>query len=248
MRDRCPPRPAGGRERTDGLRASAAGTDRREETMMRLPVRSESDAFRLLLLFVAVLGASLLVGWLLAAIAGVLVFGFAMLAGAIWDLHTSEPPSILADAERVGHRSGVHAPRLVLVVANATPRSDELLHALVRPGEPTPVLDVLAPVLQSKAHYVTTDIDEEKAKATLRLQTILAWASRQGLCASGEVGDPIDPLAGLADELRSHDVDEVLVTAHAPDRASWVEAALINGLRDQVHVPVRRLVVDRSGQ
>ena len=215
---------------------------------MRLPVRSENDAFRLLLLFTAVLAAALLAGFLVAAIAGVLVFAFAMLAAVIWDLHASEPSSVLSDAERVGHRSGVHAQRLVLVVANATPRPDELLRALLRPGEPPPVLDVLAPVLQSKAHFVTTDVDEERARATLRLRTILAWAARYGLTASGEVGDPIDPFAGLADELRSHDVDEVLVTAHEPERTNWVEAAIIDGLRDQIRVPVRRLVVDRSGR
>jgi hypothetical protein len=215
--------------------------------MIRSPVRSESDAFRLLLFLVAVLGVALLVGWLVAPIAGVLIFAFALLAGAIWDLHASEPSSVLSDAERVGHQSGARTPRLVLVVANATPRSDDLLHALVRPGEPAPVLDVVAPVLQSKTHFVTTDIDEETARAALRLHTILAWAARQGLSAFGEVGDPIDPFAGLADELRSHDVDEVLVTAHRPERRSWAEAELLNGLRDQVRVPVRRLVVNGSG-
>ena len=211
--------------------------------MMRLPVRSETDAFWLVVVLVGALGASLLIGFLVAPVAGVVAFAFAMLVGVIWDLNASEPRSELSEAERIGHRTGTHADRLVLVVANATPRPEQLHRALVRPGEPAPVLDVLAPVLQSRTHFVTTDIDHETAKATLRLRTILNWAAVAGLDASGEVGDPINPLAGLADELRSHDVDEVLVTAHTPERANWVEAAIIDGLRNEVRVPVRRLIV-----
>jgi hypothetical protein len=146
------------------------------------------------------------------------------------------------DAERTHHREGIHAPRLVLVVANAVPDANELWHELVRPDAPQPVIEVFAPVLQSRTHFVATDIDREITEAQRRLERILAWAGQHGIPAHGEVGDPISPIATLTDELRSYDVDEILVTEHPPEQASWVESALIEELRNQARVPLNELV------
>jgi hypothetical protein len=40
------------------------------------------------------------------------------------------------------------------------------------------------------------------------------------------VGDPIDPIAGVEDELRRHRPDEVIITTHAAGSVSWVESEL----------------------
>ena len=213
---------------------------------MRLPVRSERGAYWLVVACVVTLAVSLLVGYVAAPMLGVVALGTAVLVGLSRNLSAGEPKSLLRDAEQAGHRYGAHEQRLVLVVANATPTADQLVDELMRPGTPVPVLEVLAPVLQSRTHFVTTDIDRETAAAQQRLAEILAVVRARGLKASGEVGDPIDPFAGVADELRSHDVNEVLVTTHAPDSATWVESAIIDGLRDQLRVPLRELVVDQQ--
>jgi hypothetical protein len=214
------------------------------EGFVRIPVRSETDAFWFVVVSAVVIGIALLVGYLAAPVVGVAVFAVIVLLALIWDLALGEPRSGLREAEAVGHRDGVHRGRLVLVVASATPAADQLVRELIRPGTPVPVIEVLAPVLQSKTHFVTTDIDRETAAARQRLAEILASARRSGFKASGEIGDPIDPIAAVADELRSHDVDEVLVTVHERDRANWVENTIIDELRDQLRVPLRELVID----
>jgi hypothetical protein len=126
---------------------------------MRLPVRSETDAFWLVLACALVIGLSLLVGYLFGSLAGVLVFAAALLAALVLDHIAREPSRLLADAEQTGHHLSVHAQRLVLLVANAIPAADELRKELLdRPdGDRELVLEVLAPVLQSRTHFVTTD-------------------------------------------------------------------------------------------
>lgn len=213
---------------------------------MRLPVRSERAAFWLLVACVVTLAGSLLVGYLVAPILAAVALGIGVLVGLGRNLSAGEPNWLLREAERAGHHYGAHEQRLVLVVANATPTAGQLVDELTRPGAAVPVLEVLAPVLPSRTHFVTTDIDRETAAARQRLDEILAVARARGLKASGEIGDPVDPFAGVADELRGHDVNEVLVTTHARDSATWVESAIIDGLRDQLRVPVRELVVDQQ--
>jgi hypothetical protein len=64
------------------------------------------------------------------------------------------------------------------------------------------------------------------------------------MVATGEVGDPIDPLAGIADELRRYDIDEVIFTTHTPERANWLEAGILERARAELGIPVRHLVID----
>ncbi len=109
--------------------------------------------------------------------------------------------------------------------------------------QPRPTLEVHAPVLQSRTHFVTTDIDRETDQARRRLQTILLVARREGIVADGHVGDPIDPVAGVEDELRRHPADEVILTMHR-DAISWVEVELLERLPAELNKPVAQVVVE----
>jgi hypothetical protein len=99
-------------------------------------------------------------------------------------------------------------------------------------------------VLQSRTHFFTTDIDREREDARRRLATTLAWARERGLEAHGHVGDAIDPLASLADELRSFDVDRLVVTTLPTARAGWVELGMLEHLRDELDLPLTHVVID----
>jgi hypothetical protein len=101
-------------------------------------------------------------------------------------------------------------------------------------------------VLQSRTHFVTTDIDRETAQARQRLRAILNAARSEGLVAEGHVGDPIDPVAGVEDELRRHRPDEVIIATH-PASASWVESELLERLTSELDDRVVRTVVDDAG-
>jgi hypothetical protein len=215
-------------------------------SVMRLPIpQSEPDAFRLVYGLAFVVGICLLVGYLAGAIAGIALFTAIALGGFAWAAKRGERPTRLHEAELAGHRAG--AGHRILVVANEALTGDALRDEILLRRERHPVLDVLAPVLQSRTHYVTTDIDRETEDARRRLRETLAWARTHGFEATGEVGDPIDPLAGLADELRRYDVDEVIIATHRPERANWVEAALVTALRTQLNAPLTHIVIDDAG-
>lgn len=209
---------------------------------MRIPVRSESDAFSAAWGLAAAVGVSLLLGMLIDPLAGVALF---VLIAAAWLVRqsTREHPTRLRDAAMDGHRTA--SAHRILVVASEAPAGDALLDELRRGGREC-VLDVLAPVLQSKTHFVTTDIDRETEAARQRLSETLAWARDHGLMATGRVGDPIDPYASLADELLRYDVDEVIIITHPPEHANWVEQGMLQRVRAELDVPVGLVVVDRE--
>jgi hypothetical protein len=210
---------------------------------MRMPVRSEQDAFFLVFLCTAVACASVLLGYLVAPLVGVAVIALAALGALLWELTSDDPRrgSRLHDAEQAGREvAGGHR---ILLIANATPIGKAVRDAIVA-SCPHPALEVLAPVLQSRTHFLTTDIDRETEQARIRLSETLAWARSQGLRATGMIGDPIDPLAGIADELRRFDVDEVVIATHPLEQANWLEPGMLTSLRNELDVPVRHIVVE----
>lgn len=210
---------------------------------MRLPVRSERDAFRASYAAAALVGLCVLVGYLTVSLAGLLLFFAVLLALSVRWLASSDPRGRphLGEAQHAGRSHG--AGHRVLVVANEAVTGDELRDVIVRDHGTDAVIEVLAPVLESRTHFVTTDVDRETAAARRRLGETLRWAREQGFRATGEVGDPIDPLEGIADELRRYEVDEVIVATHPLDDANWIEQQMLDRLRGELDVPVEHVVV-----
>jgi hypothetical protein len=211
---------------------------------MRIPIQSEGDAFRLVVGFVALGAACLLVGYVTEPLIAI-IFACAALVGALGFALAGKPQrSSLSDAEATGSHDG--DARRVLLIANEVLTQAQLRRALFHRGQSRPMLEVHAPVLQSRTHFVTTDIDRETAQARQRLRAILSAARNEGLVAEGHVGDPIDPVAGVEDELRRHRPDEVIIATH-PVSASWVESELLERLTSELDDRVVRTVVDDAG-
>jgi hypothetical protein len=207
---------------------------------MRLPIQSEGDAFRLVVALLAIAATCLLLGYLTTPLPAIILAGLA-LAGALGGALARKPQgSSLREAAAAGRRNGM---RRVLLIANEAPTGRQLRRELFRRAQSPPMLEVHAPVLQSRTHFVTTDIDRETAQARHRLQAILSAARDEGLLAEGHVGDPIDPIAGVEDELRRHRPDEVIIARHAAS-VSWVESELLERLSAELDRPVAQLVVD----
>lgn len=159
---------------------------------MRLPIRSETEAFRLLFAAVAVIAVSVLLGVLLGPWLGVVGFVLATTLGAIAYLRADNPDqgTPLADAEFEPHPHGPRAgTQRVLVVANQTLAGDELYERILQPNAKPVEVDVLAPVLTSELHHVMSGIDKELAAARTRLDRSLEWAHEHNIPARGAVGD-----------------------------------------------------------
>jgi GABA permease len=212
---------------------------------MRIPFKTESDAFRVAVVLGVVAAAAVLVGWLTSQAYGVVLFAAGIAAGVTFELAGRETDrrSALQQAADAPHRHGASGgKRHILVVASETLAGEELRRELAAAGEAGVELDVLAPILASRSHYWASDLDHERAEARERLEASLAWAAAHGFAAKGEVGDP-DPLVAIEDELRDFGADEVIVATHSREHTSWLAKRMLGHLTRELDVPVREVVV-----
>jgi hypothetical protein len=212
---------------------------------MRVPIRSEQEAFRLAIAGVFAVGVAVLIGWLTEAVIGAAVFGAMVVIALVAYLRAANPEQrmVLREAASAPHPHGAPAgKRHVLVVANEVLEGAELRGQILRANGDGVEVDVLAPVLASHVHLAVTDVDREVGQARARLERSLEWARENGIVARGEVGDP-DPQSALEDELRDFGADEVIVVTHSRERDSWQERGELERLRRELDVPVRHVVV-----
>src|SRR6266508_2759834 len=219
---------------------------------MRIPFKTETDAFRVAVALALVAGASALVGVLASPAYGVVVFAAGVAAGVTFELAGREADRgpALREAAHAAHPHGARgATRHILVVASETLAGEELRRELRAAGAAGVELDVLAPILASRSHYLASDVDREGEEARERLAASLAWAAEQGFAAKGEVGDP-DPLLAIEDELRDFGADEVIIVTRLRERTSWLAGRMLGHLERELDVPVRQIAVaddrDRS--
>jgi GABA permease len=216
---------------------------------MRTPVRSETDAFRIAYGTALLIGVSILVGLATEPVFGAVLFTAAALAAFVWDLRTpdKERRLPLREAAEGPHEMGTTGVWRILVVANETLAGAQLQAAIMRRAKLRPELVVIAPILPSRAHLVTTDIDHEMKEAQQRLDATLTWAVQQGFNAWGEVGNT-HPVTAVEDALRRFGVDEVIISTHPPGRSNWLEQGIVERVREELDIPVTHVVVDRSAE
>jgi hypothetical protein len=208
---------------------------------VRLPVKSEADAFRLTCGVGLAIGVSVLAAVVSSPTAGIVVFAAIAVAATIRALAAGGPAAAFPAARGGGrdHR--------VLLVANDAVTAGAVWDRLADRDGRGAVVEVLAPVLQSRTHFVTTDVDRETEAARRRLRTTLRAAHAHGVRAAGRVGDPINPLEALADEVRRYDIDELVVATHRADRRNWLESGILARLGERHEVPLTHVVLDDDG-
>jgi hypothetical protein len=215
---------------------------------MRIPVKSERDAFLLAWGTAAVLGVVVALGVVAGALYGLVLFVGVVVGALLWELRTKDPdrPHPVREAAQAAPGSDLARHR-VLVVANETVAGRELREEIMRRAPRTPEVRVVCPILPSRAHYIASDIDRELEDARGRLDQTLAWAGEHGIDATGSVSADT-PLTAAADELRRFAADEVIVSTHPQARSRWLESGLVERLREELDVPVHHVVVDLERQ
>jgi hypothetical protein len=206
---------------------------------MRNPIRSERDAFRMVLLTVAYFGL-IGIGWKIERWLGVGVFVALTVAGIGWVLRRGRREAPVREAPAPSPQ-GEHR---ILVVANETVGGAELLDELRRraTGRRTLVL-VVCPALNSPVRHWVSDEDGARAAAGDRLAASLLAMRAVGLDATGEIGDG-DPLLAIEDGIRTFRPDELVVSTHPPGRSHWLERGVVEGARERFDVPITHVVVD----
>jgi hypothetical protein len=214
---------------------------------VRNPVRSEADAFHIVVASSAVIAASVVLGALVSPVAGIALFAGAVAGALIWEFVSRDPDRRrpLQEAMALGRQNTAgDAGQQVLVVANRTLASDELRSQIATRARDGAQVRLVAPILCSRVHYIASDIDSELRDARQRLDDTLAWARDEGLEVTGVVGDPNVALGAIEDELRRSGADEVLISTHPPKQSNWLETGIVTRLREELDVPVTHLVVE----
>jgi hypothetical protein len=136
------------------------------------------------------------------------------------------------------------APARVLVVANRTAGSDELLAALRERAARGPASFLL--VVPATPHGVAwEERDSGAGEAERHLARALDRFREAGLEAQGWVGDP-DPVTAVEDALEAHDVDEVVVSTLPRGVSRWLGLDLPSRVRRASGRPVTHVTAPES--
>ena len=102
---------------------------------------------------------------------------------------------------------------------------------------------VVVPAVEATSfRHTLGDVDEPKREAEERLRAALDALGRNGIEASGEVGDP-DPVQAARDALLEAPADEVVIFEREAAQARWFEEGLFERARESLEPPLRMIVV-----
>lgn len=214
---------------------------------MANPFRSESAAFRFVLVLIAYFAAIVVAKWLGGNWAGYATFAVLTLAVLAWVARGGRKDPLPRTAP--AHR-GADDERRILVIANETVGGDAL-HRLLRERAEAYREEVLlvAPALNSPLRHWASDDDGARRAAQERVDRSIARLADLGVSIRGEVGDG-EPLQAIEDALRTFGADEVIISTHPEGRSNWLERGLVDAARERFDVPITHVVVDleRGGE
>ena len=127
--------------------------------------------------------------------------------------------------------------RSYLIVANRTLGGTALAAAIdARMRDGPARFHVVVPMTPVQ-RGLTWDEDETRATAQERLDALLARLHAVGADADGEIGST-DPVAAARDAIRSHPVDEVILSTLPSGLSRWLGQDVPSRLRGAVEVPL----------
>ncbi len=144
------------------------------------------------------------------------------------------------------HQHTTRSARRVLVIANETVEST-ILHDAIRTcagGEGAEIL-IVAPALNSRVRHWMSDEDEARHAAKARLARSINRCVRDGVEATGWVGDP-DPIQAIDDALHLFPADSLIIATHPEDRSYWLARRLVLRARRRFQLPILHIVVDAA--
>jgi nucleotide-binding universal stress UspA family protein len=209
------------------------------------PFRSESEAYRFLLLTIGYFAAIVLAAVVVGPWAGLVVFAVLTLLALYLALRRGTPEPL---AQQTHPRRGADDERRILVIANETVGGAALREEITRRAEGyrADVL-VVCPALNAPLKHWVSDEDGARVAAQERLAASLARLATVGVDARGEVGDG-DPLQAIEDALRTFGADEVIISTHPEGRSHWLERGVVSGARERFSVPITHVVTDLEAE
>jgi len=212
---------------------------------MHNPLRSEADAFRLVVVIgvgaMSVIGLTLLTRPVFGVVWAAALLGFG--AGVVY---RSSRGSLSRSVEVTRGGDGRHR---LLVVANETVDGRELLEEIRNRsrGRDSEILVVTPALAASRAAHWASDLDEAIELARQRMELSLIAIDELGVKAKGEIGDS-DPNVAIEDALRVFPADEIVISTHPPHRSRWLEHGVVDRAREEIDLPIAHVVVDLAAE
>ena len=208
------------------------------------PFRSESEAYRFLLLTIGYFAAIVVAAVVIGKWAGLVVFLVLTLAALYLTLRRGTPEPV--PPKTMPSRSAEDARR-ILVIANETVGGVVLREEIKRRSEGyrEEVL-VVCPALNAPLKHWVSDEDGAREAAQARLDASLTRLGEVAIVARGEIGDS-DPLQAIDDALRTFGPDEIVISTHPEGRSNWLERGVVSGATERFPVPITHVVVDLEG-
>jgi hypothetical protein len=122
------------------------------------------------------------------------------------------------------------------------PVSGEALRSAIGGDAAGAEVMVVAPALDSRTRFWTSDNDEAIERADEVQQESVERMSEEGVDAVGDTGE-VDPLLALQDALATFPADEIVIFTHPGDERNWAEDDLVEQAQQRFSQPVRHLEV-----
>jgi hypothetical protein len=132
--------------------------------------------------------------------------------------------------------------RKILALVSEPISGDALRSALGDAADQAEVM-VVAPALDSRIRFWTSDNDEAIARADQVQRESVERLSDHGVEATGDTGET-DPLLALQDALATFPADEIVICTRPEGDQNWAEADLAEQAQERFSVPVKRIEVE----
>jgi len=213
---------------------------------LHYPLRSEADAFRLVVIIGVGAGAVTALALLTEPAAGAILAAALLGLGAGFALRGARgsDPRVMEIA--AAPADGRHR---ILVVANQTVGGRALLNEIRNRagGRDCEILVVTPALTKSQLQHWTSDVDEALAEADPRRERSVQEIEAAGFRVSGEVGDS-DPNAAIESALLRFSADELIISTHPPERSRWLERGVVERARRDVDLPITHVIVDLEAE
>jgi hypothetical protein len=124
----------------------------------------------------------------------------------------------------------------------AEPISGDMLRSALGDDADEAEVMVVAPALDSKTRFWTSDSDDAIARADAVQSETVERMAEQGVDAVGDTGES-DPLLALQDALATFPAEEIVIVTHPEGERNWAEDDLLEQAQGRFELPVRQLEV-----
>jgi Universal stress protein family len=102
---------------------------------------------------------------------------------------------------------------------------------------------VIAPALDSRLRFWTSDSDEAIERAQAVQEETVERMSEEGVDAVGDTGES-DPVLAIHDALQTFPADEIVLFTHPDGRRNWLEEGVVEQASERFEAPVRHVLVE----